>query len=106
MIKWNKKFTYPKSVRSSVDGKRIYEVGDEKLPSVTTILGQTQSDEKRESLAKWIAKKGEERGKSCQEVRQLEEALQCTVLSEHHVNGNNILDHDRDGSGSASNGCM
>ena len=33
-------------------------MGDEKLPSVTTILGQTQSDEKRESLAKWIAKKG------------------------------------------------
>ena len=57
-MKWNKKFTYPKSVRSSVDGKRIYEVGSEKLPSVTTILGQTQSDEKRESLAKWIAKKG------------------------------------------------
>jgi ATP-dependent exoDNAse (exonuclease V) beta subunit len=58
MIKWNKKYTYPKTVRSNVDGKRVYEVGDEKLPSVTTILGQTQSIEKQESLAKWIAKKG------------------------------------------------
>ena len=71
-MKWNKKFTYPKSVRSSVDGKRIYEVGSEKLPSVTTILGQTQSDEKRESLAKWIAKKGKkeaERIKNASAVR-------------------------------------
>ena len=51
-MKWNKRFVYPKSVRSLKDGKRHYEVGDEKLPSVTTILGQTQSDEKRESLAK------------------------------------------------------
>ena len=57
-MKWNKKFTYPKSVRSLVNDARHYEVGDEKLPSVTTILAATQSDEKRESLAKWIAKKG------------------------------------------------
>ena len=54
----NKRFEYPKSVRSLKDGKRHYEVDNEKLPSVTTILSETQSDEKRESLAKWIAKKG------------------------------------------------
>ena len=58
-MKWNKKFTYPKSVRSLVNDARHYEVGDEKLPSVTTILAATQSDEKRESLAKWTAKKGQ-----------------------------------------------
>ena len=57
-MKWNKLYKYPKTVRSKIDGKRIYEVDNEKLPSVTTILGATQSDEKRESLAKWIAKKG------------------------------------------------
>ena len=57
-VKWNKKFSYPKSVRSLINDARHYDVGDEKLPSVTTILAATQSDEKRESLAKWIAKKG------------------------------------------------
>ena len=57
-MKWNKKFTYPKSVRSLVNDARHYDVGDEKLPSVTTILSATQSDEKRESLANWIKKKG------------------------------------------------
>ena len=57
-MKWNKRFEYPKSVRSLVNDARHYEVGNEKLPSVTTILAATQSIEKKESISKWIAKKG------------------------------------------------
>ncbi len=57
-MKWNKKYTYPKSIRSLVNDARHYSVGDEKLPSVTTILSATQSSEKRESLARWQAKVG------------------------------------------------
>ena len=90
-MKWNKRFQYPKSVRSLKDGQRHYDVGDEKLPSVTTILGQTQSDEKRESLAKWIAKKGKKEA-IVSKVRQLQEVLQCTVFWRDHILGNNILD--------------
>ena len=30
-------------------GRRHYEIGNDKLPSVTTILSQTQSEEKRKS---------------------------------------------------------
>ena len=52
-MKWNKRFTYPASMRSSIEGKRHYEITGEKLPSVTTILAATQSEEKRASLAKW-----------------------------------------------------
>ena len=59
MIKWNKKFDYPTSTRALIDGKRHYDVGQEKLPSVTTILQATQSEEKKESLAKWKQKVGE-----------------------------------------------
>ena len=58
-IKWNTKFTYPKSSRSLVMGQRHYDVNNNKLPSVTTILSQTQSKEKQESIAKWKAKVGE-----------------------------------------------
>ena len=47
-------------MRTSVEGKRHYEITGEKLPSVTTILSGTQSDEKKESIAKWTAKVGEE----------------------------------------------
>ena len=52
-MKWNKQFIYPKTVRSSVDGVRKYSIGQEKLPSVTTIISSTQDASKTESLAKW-----------------------------------------------------
>ena len=48
-----KKFKYPKSMRSLIDGKRHYDIDSEKLPSVTTILSATQSEEKKKSLADW-----------------------------------------------------
>ena len=50
---WNKRFTYPASQRSSIEGKRHYEITGLKLPSVTTILAATQSEEKRQSLQRW-----------------------------------------------------
>ena len=90
-MKWNKRFKYPKSIRSSVDGKRIYEVGSEKLPSVTTILGQTQSDEKRESLAKWIAKKGENEASRIKNESAKRGTAMHSIL-EAHVLRNNTLD--------------
>ena len=58
-MKWNKRFDYPESIRSLVNDQRHYDVGDEKLPSVTTILSATQSDEKKASLAKWRQNVGE-----------------------------------------------
>jgi len=65
-MKWNKKFIYPKSSRSLIEGKRHYDIGPEgsevsqqKLPSVTTILSATQSEEKRKSLAAWKARLGD-----------------------------------------------
>ena len=90
-MKWNKRFVYPKSVRSNVDGKRVYEVGDEKLPSVTTILGQTQSDEKRESLAKWIAKKGKNEAERVKNEAAKRGSSMHSYL-EHYLNGEGLLD--------------
>ena len=52
-MKWNKKYKYPKSIRELINNKRHYDVGEEKLPSVTTILSGTESDEKRAAIAKW-----------------------------------------------------
>ena len=48
---WNKKFIYPTSTRALINGKRHYDNGtNEKLPSVTTILQATQSEEKKKAL--------------------------------------------------------
>ena len=57
-MKWNKLYEYPASMRSSIEGRRHYEITGEKLPSVTTILKATESEEKKESLARWQARVG------------------------------------------------
>jgi len=58
LIKHNKKFVYPGTVRESINGKRHYVIGESKLPSVTTILQATMSEEKRESLRRWMERVG------------------------------------------------
>lgn len=57
-MKHNPKFIYPKSTRSSVDGHRLYNLGEAKLPSVTTILSATQPPEKIKALAEWRLRVG------------------------------------------------
>ena len=60
-IKWNKLYTYPKSTRSLIHGQRHYDVGTkDKLPSVTTILSATQSEEKKASLKAWADRVGKD----------------------------------------------
>jgi len=62
IMKHNNKYIYPKTVRTTIDGKRHYDIdsGKYKLPSVTTILSATQSAEKRESLERWRQREGAE----------------------------------------------
>ena len=62
--RWNERYKYPKSSRSLVMGQRHYDINDNKLPSVTTIIAQTQSEEKKESLARWRQKVGEKEADS------------------------------------------
>ena len=67
-----------------VDDKRHYEVSDEKLPSVTTILAATQSDEKRESLARWIAKKGENEANRVKSMAAKRGSSWCVPRAREH----------------------
>ena len=59
-MKRNNCYKYPKTQREKIEGKRHYVFDKEKLPSVTTILDITQPAEKRESLAAWRAREGED----------------------------------------------
>ena len=54
----NNKFSYPKSMRSLINGSRHYSINQENLPSVTTILKATETDEKKASIANWKARVG------------------------------------------------
>jgi len=58
-MKWNNKFIYPKSSRSIEDGMRKYLFGQEKLPSVTSILNATKSEEDKASLELWKQRVGQ-----------------------------------------------
>ena len=57
-MQWNNKFIYPKSTRSIIQGSRHYMVNEENLPSVTTILKATESEEKKAKLAEWKQRVG------------------------------------------------
>ena len=58
-MKHNNCYVYPKTVREAIDGKRHYDTGKEKLPSVTTILSGTQDPSKTASLQAWRERVGE-----------------------------------------------
>jgi len=95
-MKWNKLYEYPKSMRSLVNDERHYEVGSEKLPSVTTILSATSSDEKRASLAKWKAKVGEVEADRIKNTAATRGTAMHSFL-ESHLNGQGLLDLSDEG---------
>ena len=90
-MKWNKLYNYPPCTRSTTDGLRTYDVGKERLPSVTTILGKTQSIEKQESLARWKASVGEEQATRIKEQAAARGTNMHTHL-EKHILGEGHLD--------------
>ncbi len=59
-FKWDKKYTYTKYTRDDEHGPRTYQVNEKKVPSVTTILYATQSEDKKQSLDAWRQRVGYE----------------------------------------------
>ena len=57
-LKRENKYDYQKYTRQEEHGSRTYNVGENKIPSVTTILSATQSEEKKASLDKWRERVG------------------------------------------------
>ena len=90
-MKWNKLYNYPTSMRSVVKDERHYDIGSSKLPSVTTILSATQSDEKRASLEAWKNKVG---GIEADRIKNTAANRGTAMHSylEMHINGENLLD--------------
>ena len=94
-MKKNNKYKYPKTQREKIEGKRHYVFDKEKLPSVTTILDITQPAEKRESLAAWRAREGEERAarimsESATRGTAMHKILEKYVLEEGYLDETNV----------------
>jgi genome maintenance exonuclease 1 len=56
---YNPKFQYTKLSREEVNGRRLYATPDgNNVPSVTTILDRTKSEEKKQILENWRRRVG------------------------------------------------
>ena len=60
---WNgkPKFDYQTIKRVTLPTGRVYDINEEKLPSVTTILSATKSEESKAKLAAWRQREGEKK---------------------------------------------
>ena len=90
-MKWNKLYKYPKSKRELLKGSRHYDVNDEKLPSVTTILQATQDAEKAEGIKRWTQKVGETAAKRVLEQAAKRGTAMHSYL-ETYLQGGKVLD--------------
>ena len=95
-MKWNKLYHYPPCVRSTTDGLRTYNVGKEKLPSVTSILQATQSDEKRASLARWQTRVGKDEATRVKE-QAASRGSNMHLHLEKHILGQGHMDLTEEG---------
>ena len=90
-LKWNKLYKYPKSKREILKGDRHYDVNDEKLPSVTTILQATQDVEKAEGIKRWTQKVGQAEAERIKNVAAKRGTAMHQYL-ETYLQGGKILD--------------
>ena len=95
-MKWNKLYHYPPCVRSTTDGIRTYNVGKEKLPSVTSILQATQSDENTASLARWQTRVGKDEATRVKE-QAASRGSNMHLHLEKHILGQGHMDLTEEG---------
>jgi genome maintenance exonuclease 1 len=73
-----------------INEERHYDIDAEKLPSVTTILQATQSDEKKASLAAWKTRVGEveanrTRDQAAERGTSMHRILEGYMLGQYHL---------------------
>ena len=90
MIKWNKQFDYPESIRSLINNERHYDIGESKLPSVTTILQATQSEEKKQKLKEWQNRVGLDNAENIKNEAAnrgsiMHRIIECYLLGQRHA---------------------
>ena len=97
------KYNYVPMSRVEIDGKRRYATPDgEKLPSVTTILDATKSEESKKALMEWRKRVGAQKaqeitteaaGRGTRMHKWLEDYIKTGVLNEPGSNPYSIQSH-------------
>ncbi len=89
--KFNRLYDYPRSMRTLVGGKRHYDIREEKLPSVTTILSACQSPEKKASLEAWRQRLGPKTADIARDLAA-ERGTAMHKYLEHYIDGTGLKD--------------
>ena len=84
------KYEYAKYTRNDNDGPRTYNVGLLKVPSVTTILSATQSEEKKKSLDAWRARVGYSEAQAITQ-KAASRGTEMHYVLEQYINGKGYL---------------
>jgi len=90
------KYKYKKYTRQEEDGSRTYNVGDKKIPSVTTILSATQSEEKKAGLDRWRERVGYQEAARITSQAALRGTEMHYVL-ENYIDGRGYINLSEDG---------
>jgi len=93
---WNgkPKFDYQKIKRVDSPDGRVYDINDEKLPSVTTILSATKSEESKAKLAAWRQREGEKKADEIRDNAAARGTIMHRIL-EGYVKGEGHSKHHR-----------
>ena len=95
-LKKENKYKYKKYSRQEENGSRTYNVGDKKIPSVTTILSATQSLEKRQGLDKWRERVGY--AEAARITKQAStRGTEMHYVLENYIDGRGYLNLSQDG---------
>lgn len=95
-FKWDKKYTYAKYSRDDEHGPRTYKVNEKKVPSVTTILYATQSEDKKKSLDAWRQRVGHEQAQKIT-TQAASRGTEMHYVLENYINGVGYLNLSTDG---------
>ena len=95
-LKLISKYKYKKYTRQEEDGSRTYNVGNKKIPSVTTILSATQSEEKKAGLDRWRERVGYQEAARITSQAALRGTEMHYVL-ENYIDGRGYINLSEDG---------
>ena len=95
-FRWEKKYTYTKYTRDDDHGPRTYQVNEKKVPSVTTILYATQSEDKKQSLDAWRQRVGYEQAQRIT-TQAASRGTEMHYVLENYLNGIGYLNLSTDG---------
>jgi hypothetical protein len=90
------KYSYVRYTRDDEHGPRTYQVGEKKVPSVTTILAKTASEDKKKALDAWRERVGYQEAQAIT-AKAASRGTEMHYVLENYINGIGYLNLSSDG---------